>query len=309
MQQETQCEARRHGWHLAAGIEKPRGMWGNGAAWGHAPREKGAGPTAAVEWGLSQLTNPTGDRHGIVQRHRCGRRMTALIVLKLPQQALIVTDTLSCGMRDQPAAFTSKALILPHLHMVIAAQGVAGIAEKWFDTLRSSQYQKFADVQRVTPSHLREIWAGFVAKHGLGVEHTVDVFQAGLDVDDVGADPIRIIHYPSAVDFRGIELSTPAFYPEIIGGPPKAATRDEALIAFAMALQRDYAAAGKPYAVGGRLHLVAVSPRFIATNCLHTFDGIEDVGALIAQREEQLAKASQRSPRRSLLDVIFGRRR
>jgi hypothetical protein len=44
----------------------------------------------------------------------------------------VATDTLATSPEGEPAMFTSKAFIVPHLHLIICCTGIQGFLGKWF---------------------------------------------------------------------------------------------------------------------------------------------------------------------------------
>lgn len=257
----------------------------------------GAGPTAAVEWGLSQLTLTTEDRHERRQPH-WGWFMTALAILTSRERIIVVTDTLSVGAQEQPAAFTSKTLILPHLHMVIAARGVFGIAEAFFDQIRSSPYRDAHAAIRIAPELLRYFWAECVKFHSLSKKHSVEVFLIAVDT---GTGACACFGFRSQNDFEVERLPEGAVHPDGVADTlrrladeaklasvgRRQATADTCWIAVADDQRREYISAGKPYAVGGRLNVTELTPHAITTRTVFTFDGFDDIAAQMTNRLSQ----------------------
>src|SRR5262245_44517231 len=60
------------------------------------------------------------------------KSMSSLIFYTEREQALIASDTLAVNLDGTPRMYTTKALIVPHLRMVIAGTGIAGLSTRWF---------------------------------------------------------------------------------------------------------------------------------------------------------------------------------
>jgi len=57
--------------------------------------------------------------------------MSSLIFFTAPDRALIATDTLVVDETGAASAFTSKAMVVPHLRLVVAGTGIGGFSTKW----------------------------------------------------------------------------------------------------------------------------------------------------------------------------------
>jgi hypothetical protein len=64
--------------------------------------------------------------------------MSSIIFLLSPDQAFIATDTLSVTTDGTPLNFTTKAFVVPHLKLVIAGTGLAGVSSAWFRRINES---------------------------------------------------------------------------------------------------------------------------------------------------------------------------
>lgn len=58
--------------------------------------------------------------------------MSSFICLLQPDQAIVATDTLAVSPDGAARQFTTKAFVLPHLKLIVAGTGVAGLTSSWF---------------------------------------------------------------------------------------------------------------------------------------------------------------------------------
>ena len=63
--------------------------------------------------------------------------MSSLIFQTEEQQVFVATDTWAVTRDGMPITFTSKALILPHLRMIVAGTGSGGFLDQWFVYINS----------------------------------------------------------------------------------------------------------------------------------------------------------------------------
>jgi hypothetical protein len=54
------------------------------------------------------------------------------------EQAFVATDTLAVDERGRPKHFTTKAFVIPHLKLVIAGTGIAGLTSAWLRHINES---------------------------------------------------------------------------------------------------------------------------------------------------------------------------
>ncbi len=92
--------------------------------------------------------------------------MSSLIFCTEQSRALIATDTLMVDESGAGLAFTSKALIVPHLRMAIAGTGIGGFSTRWFSHVNDCMAVRGIDnLNFHTPGNLRRLYA---ARHAVG---------------------------------------------------------------------------------------------------------------------------------------------
>ena len=64
--------------------------------------------------------------------------MSSIIMLLSQEQAFVATDTLAVDERGRPKHFTTKAFVIPHLKLVIAGTGIAGLTSAWLRHINES---------------------------------------------------------------------------------------------------------------------------------------------------------------------------
>ena len=94
--------------------------------------------------------------------------LSSLIFYTDEAQAYVATDTLAVASHDvRPVSFTTKALIVPHLKMIIAGTGVGGFLDQWFVQLNGGVVTTGIDnVNEHTPRNLASIWARHIQQVG-----------------------------------------------------------------------------------------------------------------------------------------------
>ncbi len=128
--------------------------------------------------------------------------MSSLIFYIDEDQALVVTDTLSVTTGGQPTNFTSKALYLPHLRLVVAGTGHGGFHDRWTHQINFlAVVRDLEDLDATAPAKLRELWeeANATLKE---MGRTTTIYHFGV----TEAGQVAAYAYRSENDFRSERL-------------------------------------------------------------------------------------------------------
>lgn len=126
--------------------------------------------------------------------------MSSIIFHIEENQVFVATDTLATSHEGKPVYFTSKALILPHLKMIIAGTGRAGFLDWWFVGINGSPIRDIDALDRETTNNLATMWSKY--DHQVAAPHkitTTTVYHFGFsDTTNV----IRAYAYRSENGFQ-----------------------------------------------------------------------------------------------------------
>lgn len=131
--------------------------------------------------------------------------MSSLIFHTEENQVIIATDTLATTVSGEPALFTTKSFILPHLQMIIAGTGVAGFLGKWFIRLNSKMLTKGIDnLDYHTPNVLAEIWNNHKVESNIPDDITATIYHFGFSEE---SGVIHIYVYRSINNFQSEQIT------------------------------------------------------------------------------------------------------
>jgi hypothetical protein len=89
--------------------------------------------------------------------------MSSLIFYTQEDQVLVATDTLAVSPGGKALMFTTKALIVPHLRMMLAGTGAGGFLDRWFVRVNSGKVVAGIDnLDYHTPKSLADLWRDFM---------------------------------------------------------------------------------------------------------------------------------------------------
>jgi hypothetical protein len=130
--------------------------------------------------------------------------MSSLIFYTQEDAAVVVTDTLAVSADDsgnlRPAFFTSKALYIPHLRMIIAGTGIGSVLDRWFLKINTSMLVSGVEqLDTHTPRNLALIWDEIQAELGALDGKTTTIYHFGISED---AGQITSFAYRSANRFE-----------------------------------------------------------------------------------------------------------
>lgn len=110
--------------------------------------------------------------------------MSSLIFRIEQHEVLVATDTLAVLNSGLPSHFTTKALILPHLRLLIAGTGVAGFLDRWFLQVNTSLVTRDVDsLNYLTPESLLSLWEVWCEEFPTQAsDNTTTVYHFGFSV-------------------------------------------------------------------------------------------------------------------------------
>jgi hypothetical protein len=97
----------------------------------------------------------------------------------------VATDTLATLPDGSPAVFSTKAMYLPHLRMIVAGTGVAGIMGQWVQQMNDRMVLSgILNVAFHAPTNLRRIWAIAQAEYDLAEDQTATIYHLGISEEN-----------------------------------------------------------------------------------------------------------------------------
>jgi len=130
--------------------------------------------------------------------------MSSLLFYTDANEAIVATDTLLHYPTGSPPGFTSKAVALPHLRMIIAATGSAALFNRWISLVNEQGFALDVDaVNAHTPEELQALWREMNAQLPALRDQTATIYHFGVS-DDAGV--IHGFAYRSGSDFASEKL-------------------------------------------------------------------------------------------------------
>jgi hypothetical protein len=126
--------------------------------------------------------------------------MSSLIFYTDAAQALVATDTLAVSNNGEPFKFTTKAILVPHLHLVLCVTGAHGMLGRWF--VQVNDWTEVRDLDHLnyhTPNQLNSLWREYHDEIAVPEGATVTIYHIGFSLE------ARVIHayaYRSTNQFR-----------------------------------------------------------------------------------------------------------
>jgi len=102
----------------------------------------------------------------------------------MPEQVVVVTDTLAMNTEHQPYLLVSKCAVVPHLNTVIAGTGAGQLGSRWVQFV--SERMACLDVDMLdahAPLGISRLWDELQAEHG-GFEGTSTIYHFGRSEDE-----------------------------------------------------------------------------------------------------------------------------
>jgi hypothetical protein len=131
--------------------------------------------------------------------------MSSLIFQTEERQVFVATDTLAVAPGGRPLMFTTKALIVPHLRMVMAGTGTGGVLDRWFVSVNGGKVVTgIENLDYHTPKSLSDLWQRFKDERDEFPEgQTTTVYHFGFSE---ASGSIRAFAYRSANGFESEPL-------------------------------------------------------------------------------------------------------
>jgi hypothetical protein len=126
--------------------------------------------------------------------------MSSLIFKTEERQVFVATDTLAVAPGGRALMFTTKALIVPHLRMLMAGTGTGGFLDRWFVNVNSGKVViGIENLDYHTPKSLSDLWQKFKEeKDEFPEDQTTTVYHFGFS-EETGV--IRAFAYRSTNGF------------------------------------------------------------------------------------------------------------
>lgn len=131
--------------------------------------------------------------------------MTAIIFNTEEKSVLIAMDTLATNNLGNPAYFTSKAFIIPHLRMIVCGTGLTDFIREWFMEININMRIKGIDHLHLhTPKILTHLWSTFITNHPITIYNTTtSIYHFGFSENN---NLMTSFYYNSADNFKGEKL-------------------------------------------------------------------------------------------------------
>lgn len=130
--------------------------------------------------------------------------MSSLIFYTDKEQALIATDTLGVDSEGAPFLFTSKAIHIPHLKVVICGTGCGGFSNEW--ALHVNNRMVLGGILNLdyhTERYLSELWEKYKLEYKLPDDFSTTVYHFGFSEE---SGEIVGFAYRSANNFTSEQL-------------------------------------------------------------------------------------------------------
>jgi hypothetical protein len=198
--------------------------------------------------------------------------MSSLIVVTDETQVLVATDSLATHPDGRPIKFTTKAFIVPHLHLIMAATGVMGFLGRWFVRVNDGIIAKGIDnLDYHAPSILLSLWESCKKELSIPDDVTTSVYHFGFS-EITGL--IQSYRYKSAENFKSDRMEPYGFLVKPECRIPDDFKFPQDIIAM-MDEQRTIQAS-KPkderVYVGGEIHVHHLSENGFTVYTLHEFE-------------------------------------
>jgi hypothetical protein len=173
--------------------------------------------------------------------------MSSLIFQVTQEEAIVVTDTLAVDSVGNAALYTSKAVYLPHLRLVIAGTGIGGFADDWATQVNGRMRTSGIDnLNTHTPARLQANWLRCTADSAMPACATTTVYHFG-ESEFTGQ-----IH---AYAYRSERAFTSERLPYGIGVKPKCSVPQAELLKNIPAMMQEQRAIQESRPEADRLHI------------------------------------------------------
>ncbi len=202
--------------------------------------------------------------------------MSSLIFETQPDMALVATDTLAVHPSGAPSHFTSKALLVPHLRMIIAGTGVAGFSSRWFlRVLDNMIVRGIEHLDYHAQGSLQNLWSEYVEELDIPEDISTTLYHFG--VSEVSGEIVTFA-YRSEKDFESERLGHGLRFKPVCDDPgdtPPPARFVE-MMKSQRKLQEDVPPAQRVH-IGGEIHLFVLTPSQTISARIHEFSDFDQV--------------------------------
>ncbi|SUD43817.1 Uncharacterised protein [Pseudomonas fluorescens] len=130
--------------------------------------------------------------------------MSSLLFYTDENEAIVVTDTLLHYSVDTPPGFASKAISIPHIHMIIAGTGSALLFNRWIGLVNNQGFALNVDsVNAHATQELQALWSELNSHVPALQDQTATIYHFGVS-DDSGK--VHGFAYRSGSDFKSERL-------------------------------------------------------------------------------------------------------
>jgi hypothetical protein len=200
--------------------------------------------------------------------------VSAIIIdLTSPDRALVATDTLAVYGDGSLAGFTSKAFVIPHLNMIVAGTGIAGVASAWLRCVNEELCPLGIEwLNTEAPEHLNRLFEAELGRWGSGAHlHSMSIYHVGFSEVD---GSLKGFQLNSESGFRAEQLE-----PAISRKPPSGpyADHEDAYVRLInIMIQQRMTQESKPPTerlyIGGDIQLIELNAQSAITARIFTFD-------------------------------------
>ena len=213
--------------------------------------------------------------------------MSSLIFELSDDQAIVATDTLAVSPDGKAIQFTTKALVLPHLKIILASTGVAGFLDEWFMRVNKLLPVRGIDhLNDYAPIFMTTLWGRYAEKIKHLPRATVSIFHFG--VSEITGN-IHAYTYHSGDEFRSKRLTSglaakPGFVPPDEYRFPE----DVKLLMDAQRASERTSPVEERIYIGGEIQVQILTRNGISLYSAARFDDYESDEAVIYERLQRL---------------------
>ena len=206
--------------------------------------------------------------------------MSSLIFHTQPDMAFVATDTLAVDESGTPLNWTTKAIHIPHMRMIVAGTGLAGITSAWFTTINEHMAVRgIESLNQFAQRQLKSLYHRYLEEIGLLQEVSTTVYHFGFS--ELTHQMVAFA-YRSTNDFQSEPIRHGTF-----AKPACTLNFDldlRQMVIEAMKQQRVSEAAQTPdkrIYIGGEIQVLHMTPQGTNSVCMHRFDDADAMDAVI----------------------------
>ncbi|WP_144267127.1 hypothetical protein [Comamonas thiooxydans] len=194
--------------------------------------------------------------------------------------AFVATDTLAVDESGTPLNWTTKAIHIPHMRMIVAGTGLAGICSAWFSIINERMAVRgIESLNKFAQGQLKSLYNRCLEEIGFPQGITTTIYHFGFSED---TNQVVAFAYRSTNDFRSERLG--------YGMHAKPACNFETEAEFPLSIiemmksQRELEAA-KPASerlhIGGEIQVLHMTPQGTNSVCMYRFDDADAMDTVI----------------------------